>query len=190
MKTDMREQIRFKTDKKSAKEGEYVTLQWDCPTCPDAITLTIDDGYTKRSIPLADSGSTTLRVGPSKSKTRYTLTVQLRGKIERRHLDIRVKGAQDRKFVWKDKMTAWKDRLEASWNVFWAQTRYGWASLPKWKKALYLGLLVLWLILIIRLFDQPDPRLPMPAEDPDPALWPTACHTPDQPCSNSGYAAA
>ena len=148
----MNRTIIFSSDTKSVNEGEYVTLNWECDFCPDSISLDIDNGHTFHTIQLSDKGTTKLHVSASKGRTRYTLKVKSGGKTAKKVIKIKVRNQKKTKSESKagvGRFRLWCERQQASWSVWWAQMKCGWASLKKWKKILYIALLALWLGLII-----------------------------------------
>lgn len=147
----MKSKLILSTDRKSASEGEFVEIRWNCDSCPDSLSLTIDSGYKCDTIPVADSGSTRIAMGRSKGKTKITLKGVISGKKESESIDIRIRNIKtggDTGQTAAGRLKMWKEKLQAGWYVFRAQTKYWWLSQKKWQKALWIALLALWLGLL------------------------------------------
>ena len=54
--------MTLETDKRKAKEGEYIDIRWDSPGCPDSLMLIFDSGHKTDKIVVSDSGSTRIAV--------------------------------------------------------------------------------------------------------------------------------
>lgn len=65
----MKKILTLSVDRKSASEGDFIDICWNCDACPDSLSLTIDSGYKCDTIPVADSGSTRIAMSHSKGKT-------------------------------------------------------------------------------------------------------------------------
>lgn len=137
----MKKQMTLSTDRKSASEGEYLDIRWECNACPDSLYLSVDSGYQKYSIAVADNGSTRLAMGRSKGKTTISLTGVISGKKVTESVEIRIRNR-------KESRKAFGEKMQAKWYVFRAQMKYWWISQKKWQKALWIALLVLWLGLL------------------------------------------
>lgn len=144
----MKPKLTFTADKKSASEGDYISLVWDCTGCPDHLTLTIDSGYRCDTIAVADSGSTRMRLTQSKGKTSFTLKANIAGKVEKKRIEVRVKNTGKKASAGVGKFSLWCEKVQAGWSVWWAQMKCWWASLKGWKKAVWIGMLVLWVALV------------------------------------------
>lgn len=152
----MSRKIKFDIDKKCAKEGEMVLVAWECGM-PDAVTLTIENGYETTRLQLADSGSRAILIGKSKGKTTLRLTVAQGGKIERKELCVRVKNIKPirakayrtrrprRQFSLRDVPR----RVGEWWRTLRSRVRYAWQSMTPRQRRIYKALLimiaVLWL---------------------------------------------
>ena len=148
----MKKTLSLTTDRKSASEGEFIEIRWNCDACPDSLLLTIDSGYKCDTIAVADSGSTRIMISRSKGKTVVSLNAVISGKKVTESVGIRIKNS-------KTKM--WKEKVVAKWYVFRAQMKYWWLSQKKWQKALWITLLALWLgMLIASLTKDPTPKIP------------------------------
>lgn len=137
----MKKQMTLSTDRKSASEGEYLDIRWECNACPDSLYLSVDSGYQQYSIAVADNGSTRLAMGSSKGKTTISLTGVISGKKVTESVEIRIRNR-------KESRKAFGEKMQAKWYVFRAQMKYWWISQKKWQKALWIALLVLWLGLL------------------------------------------
>ena len=60
--------MTLETDKRKAKEGEYIDIRWDCPGCPDSLMLIFDSGHKTDKIVVSDSGSTRIAVANCNGK--------------------------------------------------------------------------------------------------------------------------
>ena len=155
------------TDKKSASEGEFIEINWNCDDCPDSLLLTIDSGYDSYTIPIADSGSTRIVMSRSKRKTTITLKALISGKKVSESTSVRIKNFKRSRVSRANttrSMKMRKEKLYAKWCVFRAQVKYWWLSLKKWQKALWIALLALWLgMLVLSLSGKPEPKDPGPS---------------------------
>ena len=154
----MKKKLSISTNKKSASEGEFIDVKWNCDACPDSLLLTVDSGYNCHTIPVADSGTTRIMMSRSKRKTTITLRGVVSGKKVAETISVRVKNIK-RSRAAKDVggMKMRKEKLYARWCVFRAQVKYWWLSLKKWQKALWIALLELWLgMLVVAMNDEPN----------------------------------
>ena len=85
--------IRFDVDRRSAKEGESITVTWDCGV-PDSVSLRVDNGYRPFILQLADSGSRAIAIEKSKGKTTLRLTASCGTRKESREIAIKVKSTK------------------------------------------------------------------------------------------------
>ena len=148
----MKNKLSLSTDRKSAAEGEFIDIKWNCDACPDSLMLSIDSGYKCDTIAVADSGSTRIALSRSKGKTTITLKAVISGKKVSESVDVRVKNAKTSKSPKGSgisKLKLWKEKLQAGWYVYRAQVKYWWLSRKKWQKALWIALLALWLGMLI-----------------------------------------
>ena len=146
----MKKKLSISTNKKSASEGEFIDVKWNCDACPDSLLLVVDSGYKCSTIPVADSGTTRIMMSRSKRKTIITLRGVVSGKKVAKTISVRVKNikrSRPAKDVGGMKMR--KEKLYARWCVFRAQVKYWWLSLKKWQKALWIALLALWLGMLV-----------------------------------------
>lgn len=148
----MKNKLSLSTDRKSASEGEFIDIKWNCDACPDSLLLTIDSGYKCDTIAVADSGSTRIAMSRSKGKTTITLKAVISGKKVSESVDVRIKNAKTirpAKGAGISKLKFWKEKVQAGWYVYRAQVKYWWLSRKKWQKVLWIALLVLWLGMLI-----------------------------------------
>ena len=160
----MKNKLSLSTDRKSAAEGEFIDIKWNCDACPDSLMLSIDSGYKCDTIAVADSGSTRIALSRSKGKTTITLKAVISGKKVSESVDVRVKNAKTAtspKGSGISRMKLWKEKLQAGWYVYRAQVKYWWLSRKKWQKALWIALLALWLgMLFSSLTSKPKVNVP------------------------------
>ena len=160
----MKKQLKLETDRKSAKEGEFIDIRWDCQVCPDSLILTFDSGHKTNKITVSDSGLTRIAIPNCKGKFRIRLIAGISGKkvteeVAVRVLNIRTKKQNARSKV--ERFRLWGEKLHAGWCVFRAQCKYWWLSQKKWQKALWIALLILWLgLLVFSFVKTPAPMAP------------------------------
>ena len=143
----MKKQMTLSTDRKSASEGEYLDIRWECNACPDSLYLSVDSGYQQYSIAVADNGSTRLAMGSSKGKTTISLIGVISGKKVTESVEIRIRNRKESikaKAPLSTRMKAFGETMQAKWYVFRAQMKYWWLSQKKWQKVLWIALLALW----------------------------------------------
>ena len=154
--------LSLSTNKKSASEGEFIEIKWNCDACPDSLLLKIDSGYDSYTMPVADSGSTRIVASRSKRKTTITLMALISGKKVSESTSVRVKNYKRSRVSRANttcSMKMRKEKLHAKWCVFRARVKYWWLSLKKWQKALWIALLALWLgLLVFSLSSKPKPK--------------------------------
>lgn len=168
--------IQFSTDKDKVKEGEYVTVAWCCEG-PDAVSLTVDNGFSSYVMQLPDSGSRQIKVEKSKGRTIFRLTVVYNGKAQRAELPVRVSNIKPVKaskpghsFTFgKSKSSnagtykasnsgrTVKDIVEniKSWfRTTWGKIKLGWQMMPEKKrrtyKIIFAVLVAMWLLSLSR----------------------------------------
>jgi hypothetical protein len=153
--------IVFSVDRTEVNEGENVMVAWDCGI-PDAVTLTIDNGYSTSQIQLADNGSRMVAIHKSKGRTTLRLAVATGGKIERREVILKVKNlktiktesthktsanysyAKPRKsFSFKD----FYDKIKYRLRSFCQRLSYGWKMMPRRTKRIYQFALLLMVVM-------------------------------------------
>lgn len=160
----MKSQLSLSTDKKSVSEGEFLEITWKCDACPDSLLLTIDSGYKRDTIAVADSGSTRIIMSRSQGKTAITLKGVISGKKVSETVHIRVKNFKGSSphSTGVSKWKIWKEKMQAKWYVFRANVKYWWLSQKKWQKALWIGILVFWLYTLIGLILPAEPQTDTP----------------------------
>ncbi|MBO7198132.1 MAG: hypothetical protein J6V28_04980 [Tidjanibacter sp.] len=149
--------INFSVDRTSVKEGESVLVAWECGI-PDAVTLTINNGYSTSQIQLADSGSRAVTMTKSKGRTTLRLTVATAGRIERREIEIRVKNQKITRTYSSPRrrrtasgssaasgggIKVWWERVRYRFRSFVERLRYSWQVMPPKTKRLYKWMLLL-----------------------------------------------
>lgn len=148
----MKKKLSLITNKKSASEGEFIEVKWNCDACPDSLFMVVDSGYKCNTTPVADSGSMRIMMSRSKRKTTITLKAIISGKKVAESTSVRVKNIKRSRASRANGARGMKMRMErlyAKWCVFCAQVKYGWLSLKKWQKALWIALLALWLGMLV-----------------------------------------
>lgn len=154
----MKKQLTLETDKRKAKEGEYIDISWDCPVCPDSLMLIFDSGHKTNKIVVSDSGSTRIAVPNCNGKFIIRLVAGIGGKKATKEVTVRV--TNNRKAApaeQRNRLRMWGEKIHAGWCVFRAQCKYWWLSQKKWQKALWIAILALWLGLILFSITKPDP---------------------------------
>lgn len=153
----MKTKLNLSTDRKTAKEGEFIDIRWDCQACPDSLILTFDSGYKTDKIIVSDRGSTRIAVPNCKGKFRITLIAGISGKRVTEEVVVRVLNVRTKKQNARSKagrFRPWGEKLHANWCVFRAQCKYWWLSKKKWQKIFWIVLLILWLGLLVFSFIQ------------------------------------
>ena len=148
----MKKQLTLETDKKSAKEGEFIDIRWHCSMCPDSLMLILDSGYRTDRLVVSDSGSTRIALPNTKGCFRITIEARCGKKKIREEVAVMVLNVRSNKQKAKSKVgrfKLWSEKMHAGWCVFRAQCKYWWLSQKKWQKALWITLLVLWLGLLV-----------------------------------------
>lgn len=142
--------IKFVVDRKSANEGENVMVSWECGI-PDAVTLTIDNGYTKSQIQLPDSGSRSVAIQKSKGSTTLRLTVAQSGAIVRRELTVKVKNIKRVKAKTYRPSSSRGGSFKGLWgklsyrvNSFMQRMAYSWRAMPPRRRRIYQAIFI-WL---------------------------------------------
>lgn len=149
---NMKNNLTLEVDKKKAKEGEFVEIRWECTSCPDSLLLILDSGYKSDKLVVSDSGSTKIATPKCKRKFQISLVATVSGKKVTKETSIHVLNVRSGKEKAASKVGKWKlsrEKAYASWCVFRAQTKYWWLSQKKWKKALWIILLILWFGLLL-----------------------------------------
>ncbi len=148
----MKKQLKLETDRKSAKEGDFIEIRWDSLACPDTMILSFDSGHKTDKIAVSDRGTTRIAVPNCKGKFRIRLIAGISGKKVTEEVVIRVLNTRSKKQSAMSKTVRfrhWKEKMYANWCVFRAQYKYWWLSRKKWQKALWVIMLLLWLSLLV-----------------------------------------
>ena len=142
----MKNKLTLSTDRKSAREGEYIEVRWACDACPDTLYLAIDSERTQYSIAVSDSGSTRIPVPKSNDRMTIKLVGMISGKKVTESVEVRVKTAKQSKpkVPISVRMKTFGENMKAKWYVFRANMKYWWLSQKKWQKALWIALLAIW----------------------------------------------
>ncbi|MGM9787807.1 MAG: hypothetical protein ACI3ZF_02750 [Candidatus Cryptobacteroides sp.] len=135
----MASKITLKTDKSSIKKGDSVIVSWTSES-PDSLYLIVEDGDSVQRFPVADSGSRLCWSNRATKNMTFTLLAVTGSRKETAKAKVRVKARNKVKL---------KERWQAGWAVYKAQLRYSWAAMKNWQKALWIGLWVLALALLI-----------------------------------------
>lgn len=143
--------IVFSVDRTDVNEGENVMVAWDCGI-PDAVTLTIDNGYSVSQIQLADSGSRMVSIHKSKGRTVLRLTAATGGRIERREVAVKVNNLKTtRTHSTSNRGQNWSrgtsrngfsfrtlyDKARYKTRGFFQRLSYGWSAMPRRTKRIY-----------------------------------------------------
>lgn len=149
----MSSKIKFSIDRKSAGEGEYVTLSWDCGM-PDNVTLTIENGYRTTRLQLPDSGSRTVLIEKSKGKTTFRLAAAQGTRKEVSELSVKVKNLKTiRAKAYRPKrgkhfsLKGLWGRIVAWWRSFTGRLSYAWRVMPPRQKRIYKIVLIVLAIM-------------------------------------------
>jgi len=140
---------KFTVDTKRAKEGDWVSVCWECIT-PDAVFLSTDNGYKTERISLADAGTTSVYISNSKGATKVTLVAVLGSRKESKTETIQVSNlkAVKAKPAGVSRFRLLNEKAHARWCQTKFRFQYWWQYLPKKKKTLYKVLFFLWLSLL------------------------------------------
>ncbi|MBQ1964180.1 MAG: hypothetical protein II358_02030 [Tidjanibacter sp.] len=147
--------ITFDVDRRSAKEGESITVTWDCGV-PDSVSLRVDNGYRPFILQLADSGSRAIAIEKSKGKTTLRLTASCGTRKESREIVVKVKNtkvikAKEVRYRRSRRNTSttlpsfrelWQ-RLRSGLRSFVQRVEYAWRTMPPRTKRIYKFLLIL-----------------------------------------------
>ena len=85
----MKKQLTLETDKKTAKEGEFIDIRWHCSMCPDSLMLILDSGYRTDRLVVSDSGST--RIALPNTKGRFHITIEARCGKKKTRVEVAVR---------------------------------------------------------------------------------------------------
>lgn len=149
---EMKNNLILETDKTKAKEGEFIEIRWECTSCPDSLLLILDSGYKSDKLMVSDKGATKIAIPRCKRKLHISLAASVNGKKDVMKKTIHVLNVRSGKEKAISKVGKWKlsgEKAYANWCVFRARTKYWWISQKKWKKVLWITLLILWFGLIL-----------------------------------------
>ena len=147
--------ITFDVDRRSAKEGETITVTWDCGV-PDSVSLRVDNGYRPFILQLADNGSRAIMIEKSKGKTTLRLTASCGTRKESREIVVKVKNtkvikAKEVRYRRSRRNTStslpsfrelW-GKLRSGLRGFVQRVEYAWRTMPPRTKRIYKFLLIL-----------------------------------------------
>ena len=105
----MKKQLTLETDKKSAKEGEFIDIRWHCSMCPDSLMLILDSGYRTDRLVVSDSGSTRIALPNTKGCFRITIEARCGKKKTREEVAVRVLNVRSnkQKALWITLLVLW-----------------------------------------------------------------------------------
>ena len=86
----MKKQLTLETDKKTAKEGEFIDIRWHCSMCPDSLMLILDSGDRTDRLVVSDSGSTRIALPNTKGRFHITIEARCGKKKTREEVAVRV----------------------------------------------------------------------------------------------------
>lgn len=139
----------FSVDKSVIREGDVVTLTWDCPQGERA-NLCIDNGYKESSMEVAPTGEKKIRLNRSKGYTKLTLTATVGGKQKERWQLIRVK--PPKKVKAEPQYDAY-ERIDAKgWKAWCRKVRDAWNAQTPQRRQSFVMLLCICVIMVISSF--------------------------------------
>lgn len=105
----MKKQLTLETDKKTAKEGEFIDIRWHCSMCPDSLMLILDSGYRTDRLVVSDSGSTRIALPNTKGRFRITIEARCGKKKTREEVAVRVLNVRSskQKALWMILFALW-----------------------------------------------------------------------------------
>ena len=143
----MTRNITLNVSKNAIRDGECVDVSWES-NVPESIFLTIKDGYGTTRIDIPDSGSRKCWSNHAKKNLVITLTAIQAGKKEVITKKVRIKGSSSGN-AGISKFRLWRERQQAKRAVAKAEYHYAWTSMKKWKKILWIGLMVLTIVMLV-----------------------------------------
>ena len=93
----MKKQLTLETDKKTAKEGEFIDIRWHCSMGPDSLMLILDSGYRTDRLVVSDSGSTRIALPNTKGCFHITIEARCGKKKIREEVAVRVLNVRSNK---------------------------------------------------------------------------------------------
>ena len=151
--------VSFSIDKKKVREGEYITVSWDCQE-PDQVSLTVEDG-AKTVLHLGDRGSRVVQASGNADKITLTLRASIAGKTESRSETVKVeRKVLKAEMPRKEKRTGQRRKhsgpdftgVKNWWNRTKGMFSYSWSALPDTKKLASKLLGILMLIMLLTSF--------------------------------------
>lgn len=139
--------ISLNVSKTAIRDGECVDVSWES-NVPESIFLTIEDGYGTTRIDIPDSGSRKCWSNHAKKNLVITLTAIQGGKKEVITKKVRIKGSSSGNAS-VSKSRLWRENQQAKRAVAKAEYHYAWTSMKKWKKILWIGLMVLTIVMLV-----------------------------------------
>jgi hypothetical protein len=105
----MKKQLTLETDKKTAKEGEFIDIRWHCSMCPDSLMLILDSGYRTDRLVVSDSGSTRIALPNTKGRFHITIEARCGKKKTREEVAVRVLNVRSskQKALWMILFALW-----------------------------------------------------------------------------------
>ena len=105
----MKKQLTLETDKKTAKEGEFIDIRWHCSMCPDSLMLILDSGYSTDRLVVSDSGSTRIALPNTKGRFHITIEARCGKKKTREEVAVRVLNVRSskQKALWMILFALW-----------------------------------------------------------------------------------
>lgn len=105
----MKKQLTLETDKKTAKEGEFIDIRWHCSMCPDSLMLILDSGYRTDRLVVSDSGSTRIALPNTKGRFHITIEARCGKKKTREEVAVRVLNVRSskQKALWIILLVLW-----------------------------------------------------------------------------------
>ena len=143
----MTRNITLNVSKNVIRDGECVDVSWKS-NVPESIFLTIEDGYGTTRIDIPDSGSRKCWSNHAKKNLVITLTAIQGGKKEVITKKVRIKGSSSGNAS-VSKSRLWRENQQAKRAVAKAEYHYAWTSMKKWKKILWVGLMVLTIVMLV-----------------------------------------
>lgn len=105
----MKKQLTLETDKKTAKEGEFIDIRWHCSMCPDSLMLILDSGDRTDRLVVSDSGSTRIALPNTKGRFHITIEARCGKKKTREEVAVRVLNVRSskQKALWMILFALW-----------------------------------------------------------------------------------
>ena len=104
----MKKQLKLETDRKSAKEGDFIEIRWDSLACPDTMILSFDSGHKTDKIAVSDRGTTRIAVPNCKGRFHIRLVAGIAGKKVTEEVSVKVLNVRTKKQNAKSKAGRFK----------------------------------------------------------------------------------